>query len=78
MRGKKKEGTSKALKNRNSAQKVGEELAMAAESQRDSPKNNPNDESYQSSLFTETETTAEGTNDGKLRILYTDETIVRS
>ena len=45
MRGKKKEGTSKALKNANSAQKVGEELATAVEALRDSPTNNLNDQS---------------------------------
>ena len=80
MRGKKKEGTSKALKNRNSAQKVGEELEAAVEALRDSPTNNPNDQSnpndssYQSSLYTETETTAEGPIDGKQRLFFVDET----
>ena len=75
MRGKKKEGTSKAIKNNNSAAKIGEELQTAVEARRDSPSaNNPNDQSYQSSGFTETESTAEGPLDGKQGIFYTDET----
>ena len=75
MRGKKKEGTSKAIKNNNSAAKIGEELQTAVEARRDSPSAiNPNDQSYQSSGFTETESTAEGPLDGKQGIFYTDET----
>ena len=76
MRGKKKEGTSKAIKNNNSAAKIGEELQTAVEARRDSPSEiNANDQSYQSSGFTETESTAEGPLDGKQGgIFYTDET----
>ena len=75
MRGKKKEGTSKAIKNNNSAAKIGEELQSALKAQQDTPSAiNPNDQSYQSSGFSQTESTAEGPLDGKQGIFYTDET----
>ena len=75
MRGKKKEGTSKAIKNNNSAAKIGEELQATLKAQQDSPSAiNPNDQSYQSSGFSQTESTAEGPLDGKQGIFYTDET----